>query len=304
MILTCPECASRYFVDDARIGPDGRKVRCASCGHSWRQAGASSTAFDTPLTLAPNFEPSPPPAAAEVSEPPVKLRGARADVSSRLRKEAHEKRRTREAAAVGAVWALLGAGFVVLALVAVIFRTDVVRLMPTTAGAYAFVRMPVNPIGINIEAPQITPGLKDGHAAMIVTGLERNIDAHPRNAAPLRVSLLDKANQKIASQVVTLDGGPIQPGETRPFTLTFIDPPLQTNGAQAEFAFDRMTPKKPATAPRAVAAAKPGPTAAEALQLRGAAPAPASPPVAAKEAAPLPANSPYALPKVAETPHG
>lgn len=35
MIITCPECATRYDVDDDRFQPDGRSVRCAACGESW-----------------------------------------------------------------------------------------------------------------------------------------------------------------------------------------------------------------------------------------------------------------------------
>lgn len=37
MILTCPQCDMRYLVSAVSIGPDGRKVRCASCSHVWFQ---------------------------------------------------------------------------------------------------------------------------------------------------------------------------------------------------------------------------------------------------------------------------
>src|SRR5262249_47524481 len=39
MILTCPSCATRYQVDEAKFPPQGRQVRCAKCGHVWHQAG-------------------------------------------------------------------------------------------------------------------------------------------------------------------------------------------------------------------------------------------------------------------------
>jgi predicted Zn finger-like uncharacterized protein len=37
MILTCPECGTRYAVKDGAIPDGGRQVRCASCKHSWHQ---------------------------------------------------------------------------------------------------------------------------------------------------------------------------------------------------------------------------------------------------------------------------
>lgn len=38
MILTCEKCNKRYFVRDEEIGPEGRKVRCVICKHTWYQA--------------------------------------------------------------------------------------------------------------------------------------------------------------------------------------------------------------------------------------------------------------------------
>jgi len=35
MIISCPNCATRYDVEDRRFSPDGRSVRCAECDESW-----------------------------------------------------------------------------------------------------------------------------------------------------------------------------------------------------------------------------------------------------------------------------
>jgi predicted Zn finger-like uncharacterized protein len=35
MVVTCPNCRSRYAVDPKAIGPAGRTVECARCHHRW-----------------------------------------------------------------------------------------------------------------------------------------------------------------------------------------------------------------------------------------------------------------------------
>ena len=298
MILTCPDCATRYFVDDARIGPAGRKVRCASCGTTWREGATAGAAIPPPLSL----QPASAPVADAGGLAAVRERLSQSDAPKKLRAAAAEKRATREAVATGVVWAGLGASFCALALGAVIFRTDVVRLMPATAGAYAFVRMPVNPTGLAIEGVQGAPGLKDGHADLTVLGSLRNVETRLRTAAPLRVLLLDKGGKRLASQLVTPTGA-LKPGETRPFSVSFLDPPLAAASFQVEFAFD---PMKKGAAP---VSSQSGPAP---MKLRGMASTaaiaavPAQPTVAAptgvKDATPLPTSSPYALPDAAPVP--
>lgn len=35
MILTCPECTTTYSIPDGTVRPEGRKVKCQKCAHTW-----------------------------------------------------------------------------------------------------------------------------------------------------------------------------------------------------------------------------------------------------------------------------
>ncbi|HEU5481496.1 MAG TPA: zinc-ribbon domain-containing protein, partial [Sphingomicrobium sp.] len=64
MILTCPSCGTQYAVKDGAIPEGGRKVRCASCGHSWHQEPP-----DEMPPAEPDQVPQAPPETAEPDAP-------------------------------------------------------------------------------------------------------------------------------------------------------------------------------------------------------------------------------------------
>jgi predicted Zn finger-like uncharacterized protein len=35
MIISCPSCQAQFRLGSARLGPEGKKVRCSKCGHVW-----------------------------------------------------------------------------------------------------------------------------------------------------------------------------------------------------------------------------------------------------------------------------
>ena len=292
MILTCPECATSYFVEDAAIG-EGRTVRCTACSASWRAYA------DPPLELeADPEEDTPAPVMAAEDEAdvgdedlferePSDLPGE--ELPKVFRARAETERRVREAAAQGAVWAGMGAALALIVTSALVFRIDVVKLWPRAASAYAAIGLPVNRVGLTIENVRAMPGLQDGRAALVVSGVLRNIRAKPVLAPPLSITLLDKDGKKLMVRSVA-PGDPLVPaGQTRTFAVSVLDPPGAATDLEVIFLLDRPPSRlRPVSA--TVRASPP-------LTLRSAAPKPQG--VAAQptteEARPLPSSSPYAL---------
>lgn len=120
MILTCPACATRYFVDDAQA-PAGRKVRCSACGEVWR----AETAEGVLAGPAPGAA-AEPPADAPISGDP--LPGLFSLKAAPQPAPAPSRRRMALTAALA---------LVALAGLAALFRTEAERAWPASRPVYA-----------------------------------------------------------------------------------------------------------------------------------------------------------------------
>lgn len=290
MILTCPECATRYFIDGGAIGFSGRTVRCSSCNAAWHVYPPDD---EEPLELSSQPEADDGDGETNADEPPAEEPSLAdlpaAELPGAFRAKAEEKRRVRQAAAHGAVWAGVAAGLALTLGLLAVFRADVVKAWPKSASAYAAVGLPVNTVGLTIEGVEAQPGLEDGRAAVVVTGALRNIQDHPVTAPALRINLLNKTGRTVQGKIAAPADPTIPPGETRHFTIALLDPP--SSATDVEVVFDMA--RRQAVNPTARAKA---PTAA---QLRAAPPPPRPEPVEAKPIE----EGPLALPDDSE-PHG
>lgn len=233
MILTCPECATGYFVDDAQIRPGGRTVRCAACGARWtvhKDAPLELTASDTEGALAKE----PPPAELE----PAPLTGD--DLPKVFRERASEQQKMRQAMVAGLIWGGLAVALVLIVGALILFREAVVRAIPSTAAAYKAIGLPVNRIGLTIEGVHAEPALQDGHAALSVSMSVRNVEDHPVESPPLSIVLLNAQGKRVGGQIVRPANPRIAPGEQKFFATAILDPPLTAHDLEVTFALDAV----------------------------------------------------------------
>ena len=251
MILTCPACATSYFVPDDAIGPNGRRVRCKSCGHDWR-----ATLEDEPLELSPASED----ASAETGfgkrdETPDSLAETPApELPRAFRAKAEQQRKMRRAATQGAIWAGLAVVFLSLLGAAYAFRLPIVQAWPQAAAVYKLVGAPVNLAGLEFEAVGAKTAIYDP-GKVVVSGALRNIRENEVVAPPVRVALLNAAGAEVAHRIVRLETAPVLPGKVQGFAVVIPDPDHKAASAGFDFVLDlddgptptEARPVKPAT---------------------------------------------------------
>jgi predicted Zn finger-like uncharacterized protein len=278
MILTCPECATSYFVDDSRVPTSGRAVKCSHCGAKWTAlpdaAGAAAAEAAPAPAAAPRADLPATEDIAFEAEPETDLGAApiAAPIARRRRPEPPPKRQGGSAL----VWVVAAAVVVGLVGGLLVFRSEVARLAPATRGVYAKVGLPANPLGLVIEGVRADAAFQGGRPMLAVTGQIRNVRTSSATAPRVRVSLLDKAGKPLAAKVAQPIDGRVPAGQVRHFAIAIVDPPANVHDLQVTFEEPVRGAPKGAPPPRAAEARVAGPQ-----------------PV---DARPLPPGSPDALP--------
>lgn len=244
MILVCPQCDTRYFAEDSSIGNEGRRVRCASCGHSWyakpQEESEIAAAESSGLTREQ---------VERLRQTAAANSAARSGPHAEYRAKEHARRRRNRAMAAGIAWT---GGFLIFAGVvagAIVFRNQVADAWPRTASIYRMVGLDVNRFGLQLSEVGAKRSFDGTTPVLTVTGNAVNAGKTRREAPKVRVSLRDEKGVEVHFWTDDLSVPFIDPGQTVPFTSKIVAPPLETYGLAVTFA-----PKDGSEAPKGEAA--------------------------------------------------
>ncbi|MDI9349687.1 MAG: zinc-ribbon domain-containing protein [Candidatus Symbiobacter sp.] len=256
MILTCPNCQTRYVVDPNKLGPSGRSVRCDSCQHSWFQSGEV-----TPLPPPENTYPISDDLPDVVTEDDLEdmfssishqVGEGRRDLRDALRTYSDQDGRVGERKfsldrfhfskyVPGFVYAIFGTlnrwKYTVLAwgfFFAVVIggaqtlylkRQSLVNFWPDILPLYDKLGIPVQPPNFGLDIPEVKAARDPQTQAVILEGVVVNISAVPREVPPLQISVRNAMGDTLRNWPLSRKVTILQPAERFPFKTELTDIP-------------------------------------------------------------------------------
>jgi predicted Zn finger-like uncharacterized protein len=232
MILSCPNCDTRYSVDGTKFPAAGRTVRCAKCGHSWHQAA------ETPEPEPVATIPEPVPVVADVGAVPMAAPSTTRAYAP-ASQTAVERPPIGPKLAVIAGWAGLILVVLLIAFSAVRYRQDIAVIWPQSAGVYSSLGLKVNASGIDFRNVDYRRESEDGQVVLAVTGKIVNVGNRELPVPQtVRVTLSDASNHELYHWTFKPTATTLKPGENIPFTTRLSSPPAAARHLEVRFAKD------------------------------------------------------------------
>ncbi|MBS0470266.1 MAG: zinc-ribbon domain-containing protein [Proteobacteria bacterium] len=242
MILTCPQCETRYQVDGSKFPAAGRSVRCAKCGNVWHQLGPEAPQPDPEAEVAVQ-EPEPPAPVRSPEPPPPRVAAFAPSVETPSDDEPDEVApapapRRRVFANLGIVggWIFLILIVLVIGWAGVSFRDSVATWLPQTSSLYAAAGLPVNPQGIDFLDVAYQTQTEDGQVVLAVTGKIVNRSDHELTVPLVRVALFDMDRHELYHWTFVPGVSTLKPGESAKFRTRLSSPPAGTHNLEVRFA--------------------------------------------------------------------
>ncbi len=264
MHIICPHCTTTYAIDLSTLGPAGRTVRCSRCKEVWLarpedavhiQALAPAMAdggdpAPNPHPAAGRNEPSGSDAGQEMpvvespsisAESPAEaaaVQPARRDTAKAARPRRSLLRRLKPrfsfgvpAVSLATVCAAMGA----LAVALLIWRNDVVRLLPQTAAFYRMVGLDVNLRGLLFKDVRVTSENVEGKQVLVIEGVIVGQAKKPVELPRLRFSVRDAQGAEIYAWNAVLEQAVLKPGEKAWFKSRLASPPPEGRNIDVRF---------------------------------------------------------------------
>jgi predicted Zn finger-like uncharacterized protein len=272
MHIVCPNCTTSFAINPAALGADGRTVRCSRCKLTWLArpeealetvaapamaapvatqrdvaAGWDAMAQDdgqTPMVESPSVSPDWPSQAAQHE--------AEADWTTAARHDIHDdegeppkRSRLRQLFALppfppipifrGAGLTATCAAMATLVLALVVWRNDVVRLLPQTAGFYRLVGLEANLRGLAFKDIRITYETVDAKPVLVIEGMIVGDTREPVGIPRLRFSVRDAQGAEVYAWNAVLEQSVLKPGERAWFKTRLASPPPEGRNIDIRF---------------------------------------------------------------------
>lgn len=272
MIITCPDCHTKYRTSAESIGPNGRTVRCANCATTWFVPSEEAELSFDKLALA-DIEREQSSAVQEeqhvtsqiktglTSQSKIKaamareglkaddseavksdwqgktdtvesLRGAHSDMRAR----AEKKKARRRFWNVTMIWLIPLVLIGTAVFLAYAYRQDIVDKFPKSASLYKAVGVEVSAPGLTLTPPSTRYAEIDGKPVLIIEGTVRNISSEPKTIPLVALSLHNSSGEQLAAWNVEVEAARLEAGERAEYISQFPNPPIDAQGLQSRFA--------------------------------------------------------------------
>jgi predicted Zn finger-like uncharacterized protein len=267
MHIVCPHCTTSYAIELATLGVAGRTVRCSRCRQVWLARpqdvrmthalvpsmadgdpawnSASSPRNEPAADLAPQENQPPVVESPSISADwPGDEAGSGPDLHAVAEQDAApparppRRRRAKPSFSFGLPRVGLGtlcAGMAALVVGLLIWRVDVVRLLPQTAGFYRLVGLEVNLRGLVFKDVKVSSETAEGKPVLVIEGVIIGEAKKPVELPRLRFSVRDAQGAEIYAWNALLEQPVLKPGEKAWFKSRLASPPPEGRAIDVRF---------------------------------------------------------------------